>query len=582
MASPGLSSGSSSPTFRLDDGGQQQTRDWIAVQRALKGQALIAGQLASNIANLSVEVEKLVARQAHSSSSSSDVFPSDFRPHLKAADCCQRDSLDSELVTDFEMMDTNGDASMLGSRPGLFADADELKAKIRKNLNEPQYDVSIYYKKTGIIQAIARHEKFELGSLVLVIVSSFWLAIDVDGNTEPMLHDAKPMYQVVANIFCTLFLLELIVRFAAFRRLQDTIRDFWCMFDLVLVIAMVAETWVLSAIALVSDLNIASGNLRMLSIFRTLRLVRILRLAKVLRHVPELMVIVRGIGISLRAMVVVLALLGLVIYVNAIVFKVLMEGTSIGATKFGDVMSAMGTLLLDGALAGHKGGPVIREAWSESPIYAVLLFLFVLLANVTMMGVLTGLLVQTVKTVAEVEKEEKQFKHMNATMANFWRALASADEDGDGNIDEQELHKMLEDVKNTKILQKMDVDVESLVNLSAFIFEQHGGRLTQPEFTTVVMDLRGSRKATVKDHVETRKFFRSQLKLAGLVSDRPLVRRQSSATESNGANGVASEGYKFDTRQVSAGSVPCPPTKASSAPSLARPWSIGHARQWEI
>jgi len=157
-----------------------------------------------------------------------------------------------------------------------------------------------------------------------------------------------------------------------------------------------------------------------------------------------------------------------------------------------------------------------------------------------------------VKTVAEVEKEEKQIKHMGVTMANFWQALASADEDGDGNIDEEELHKMLEDAKNTKILQKMDVDVESLVNLSGFIFEQHGGRLTQPEFTTVVMDLRGSRKATVKDHVETRKFFRSQLRMAGLLSDRPLLRSKStnSTPESNGGS---SEGYKLNTRSRSGG-----------------------------
>jgi len=553
MSNPRLSSGPT-PTFRLDDGGQQH-RDWVAVQRALKGQAAIAGQLASNIANLSVEVEKLVARQAPGSSSTNDVFSSDVRPHLKAADCCVRPVNNAFLAADFEreMEVTNGEMSILGADANrtLFADADELKAKIRKNLTEQQYDVTAYYKDTGIMQYIARHDKFELGSLLLVIISSLWLAFDVDGNTEPMLHDAKPLYQVVANIFCTLFLLELLVRFAAFKRIQDTVKDFWCMFDLALVILMIVETWVLTAVALVTDLNIGGGNLRMLSVFRTLRLVRILRLAKVLRHIPELMVIVRGIGISLRAMIVVLALLGLIIYVNAIVFKVLMEGTSIGAARFSDVMSAMGTLLLDGALAGHKGGPVIREAWGESPVYAVLLFLFMLLANVTMMGVLTGLLVQTVKTVAEVEKEEKHVKQMRSTMETFWEAMRMADEDGDGNIDEKELHTMLENARTTKILHKMDVDVESLINLSGFIFENHGGRLNKEIFTTVVMDLRGSKKATVKDHVETRKFFSSQLKLAGLLSDRPhFARSRSSVTESNGVS-AASESYKLNNRSRS-------------------------------
>ena len=40
----------------------------------------------------------------------------------------------------------------------------------------------------------------------------------------------------------------------------------------------------------------------------------------------------------------------------------------------------------------------------------LVLFIFVLIANITCMGVLSGLLVQTVKTVAECEKEEKEVK----------------------------------------------------------------------------------------------------------------------------------------------------------------------------
>merc|ERR1719195_2243556 len=106
----------------------------------------------------------------------------------------------------------------------------------------------------------------------------------------------------------------------------------------------------------------------------------------------------------MRAISLVFILLFFVIYIGAIVFRVLLEGTSFGDRHFETVMHAMGTLLLDCALSGTRGGPLMREAYSAHPIYSLLLFAFVLLTNVTMMGLLVGLLVQTIKKVAEVEE----------------------------------------------------------------------------------------------------------------------------------------------------------------------------------
>jgi len=283
------------------------------------------------------------------------------------------------------------------------------------------------------------------------------------------------------------------------------------LFDIALALFVVFETWVFTAVPILVT------NLRMVSVFRTLRLVRMLRLIKVFQHIPELMVIVRGLGIALRAILVVLALLGLIIYVSAIIFRVLLEDTTLGATQFPTVLTSMGTLLLDGVLAGHKGAPIIREAYDQHPISSMLFFFFVLLTNVTMMGVLAGLLVQTVKTVAEVEKEEKATSHMLNMMRQFWKLLIDSDEDHDGCISEAELHKLLRHRRATKLLHKMDVDPIVLIEVMDFLFTQRGGALSQAEFNRVVLDLRGSKKATFKDHVETRKFIHTQLVKSGLM-----------------------------------------------------------------
>jgi len=231
----------------------------------------------------------------------------------------------------------------------------------------------------------------------------------------------------------------------------------------------------------------------------------------VLQHVPELMVIIRGIGIACRAIAVVLALLLIIIYVAAIVFRVVLEGTPLGISRFPDVPAAMGTLLLECTLSGNRGTTLIREAFNQHLACAMLVLVFVLLANVTIMGILTGLLVQTVKTVAEVEKEEKMVKELVRTMDQLWGHAMEQDVDFDGFISTAEFWSLMELPDTVRLLQSLDVDVEGLINVHSFVFEQNNERLNRSEFLRVILDLRGSRKATVKDHMETRKFIGAQL-----------------------------------------------------------------------
>lgn len=233
-----------------------------------------------------------------------------------------------------------------------------------------------------------------------------------------------------------------------------------------------------------------------------------------LQHLPELMFIVRGLGMAFRAILVVLLFLTGIIYMGAIIFRGMLEGSAFGAEWFPSVLGAMGTLMLDCTLSGARGTSLIREAYKESVVYAGLLLCFVLLANVTMMSVITGVLVQTVKTVAGAEKEEKSVKDLISTMDALWHSAMKHNEGVSGTIDEVDLRNMMSIKETALIMRQMDVDVEGMETVSGFIFEQHGGRLSRKDFLKMVLDLRGSQKATVKDHIETRKFVHADLKRA--------------------------------------------------------------------
>merc|ERR1712012_1414941 len=99
------------------------------------------------------------------------------------------------------------------------------------------------------------------------------------------------------------FAFEWLVRFLAFARKADSVRDLWFVFDSFLVALMVFETWFLSAfVYLFSSSSGVSGlgDASILRIARLMRLSRMARLARLLRTMPELVILVKGMLASTR------------------------------------------------------------------------------------------------------------------------------------------------------------------------------------------------------------------------------------------------------------------------------------------
>merc|ERR1712139_754129 len=104
------------------------------------------------------------------------------------------------------------------------------------------------YKDTGVWQYIAKSSLFGNVTLAVIGTNALWLAVDTDMNDSTILLDAHPVFQVVENMFCTYFFFELLVRFMAFKWKRNCLKDPWFVFDSSLVLLMVLETWVMSAV----------------------------------------------------------------------------------------------------------------------------------------------------------------------------------------------------------------------------------------------------------------------------------------------------------------------------------------------
>merc|ERR1719265_1301878 len=120
---------------------------------------------------------------------------------------------------------------------------------------------------------------------------------------------------------------------------------------------MVLETWVMTLVMVMSGGGGGGGmgNASILRIARLLRLSRMARMARLLRAMPELMVLIKGMLAATRSVFFTLCLLILIMYVFAIAFTQLTDGTSLGKNHFGNVAESMYTLLVHGALLDDVG-----------------------------------------------------------------------------------------------------------------------------------------------------------------------------------------------------------------------------------
>lgn len=84
--------------------------------------------------------------------------------------------------------------------------------------------------------------------MVVIVVYALYMSIDMDLNTADIITETHPVFIVCEQLFCFYFFFELVIRFAAFEKKCNCLKDAWFVFDLALVVMMVAETWVTSLV----------------------------------------------------------------------------------------------------------------------------------------------------------------------------------------------------------------------------------------------------------------------------------------------------------------------------------------------
>ncbi|CAK9094654.1 unnamed protein product [Durusdinium trenchii] len=403
-------------------------------------------------------------------------------------------------------------------------------AKNRRSVFMPHEDVrtsiqsvygSHFRQKTNMVggtcSKVAKHPYFQNLDMLMICVYAVWMGIDADWNDKMLITDGQWMFQTADQVFCVYFVVELMIRFFAFTNCWDRIRDPWFVLDSILVPLTIFDTWAMTIISLSSNVDEQDATIvrrsEILRWFRTLRLFRIARVAKLVRFLPELQILLKAMLTAFRSVFFALLLLLASHYMLAIVFNVTLQNTTSGEAHFDTVLDSMQTLfvhctLLDEVLQ------LIDALNLEGLYFHLVMVYFVMFINaITLMNILIGIVVEVISNVAAAERQSMKVKWVADVIAQFLGVE-------EGWIKQSELLDILRGSPAMSALKLVGVDRATLIETVDQHFKEFRSQNPDPEmsvedFVELVLALRGSNTATVKDVVELRKVLgRSQEVLA--------------------------------------------------------------------
>jgi len=392
-----------------------------------------------------------------------------------------------------------------------FSNTEAIKDKVRaaKKNKKVEYNVQNAYHAEGVSQFIAKHAYFENTTLGVIIINALWISIDTDGNTADTMLTADWQYVVMDSLFFIYFVIEVVVRFCAFKRKIDCLKDNWFKFDLTLVLLYGFDPF---TIALVAKAQGGGGLNLPTAILRLFRLARLSRLVRMLRSLPELMVMIKGMVTATSSVGYTLGLLMILTYVFAIALRNLVPkalsedecaekyedaGGCIEVVYFPNVPQAMHNLIIFGTFLDNLAD-FMWAIQGQSPPCLVLAWIYVALASLTVMNMLIGVLCEVISAVAVEENESMMVEKVHE---KFGAIVEKLDDNNDGTISWDEFKDILELPEALAALEDVNVNPESMVDVAEDVFFEDGEPVAVPfdDFMGMVLDLRGGQQATVEN-----------------------------------------------------------------------------------
>ncbi|CAJ1408356.1 unnamed protein product [Effrenium voratum] len=382
----------------------------------------------------------------------------------------------------------------LEKRPKRAIAVMDMKERMRQMFKAGQVKPTVYYKEGGWCSRIAGHNNFETVVYGFIVANVIWLGIDAVVNQEDLLVNAEAYVIAIENVFCVFFTGELLIRLGAYRTLWDAVKDPWMGIDALLVLGMLLETWIFYVILHFADVDFSLVDQSSLRLLRVLRVSRVARIVRILRALPELLILVKALGVATRSVFFTFCLLALVIYLFALACTTIGKDTSSGGMYFANLGQSMFTLFFNG-IFGFDLPKIATAVFADNVPLGIVFCLYLVFAPLTMMNLLVAVLVEVVGVLATAEQEMVNSQYEHEQMEFACRQL---DENSDESISMDEFAKLLDKRQALLAMRGLGIDVLAMMETPELIFGK-AGKLTFQDFIEIILALRDTNTATVRD-----------------------------------------------------------------------------------
>lgn len=338
---------------------------------------------------------------------------------------------------------------------------------------------------TTKLRRLVKSDPFNIFVSFVIFLNAILIGVETDHRTE----ENAFVWDCFEITLTVIYTLELTLRTIADGR--ENLRDHWYQFDAFTVIGSLVDLLIGMFGGPTSDVSIS-----ILRILRLTKLVRLFRLFKVLR---ELLLLVNSIASAMRTLVWTWVLLGLVIYVFAIIYttqlgKQYPENETL-QQEFGTVIRSCFTLF---AVLTLDWVSTAREIWDVSPAMVCFTLLYITLTAFAIMNVVVAVIVESTMEQAMSNADDKQ-RQIEAEMTDHASKMGAvfleADADGSGDMSREEFRKVISNPKIQRILRELELDAYDLEYLFDNLDVDRNGTISLPEFVQGTLQLRGAAKA---------------------------------------------------------------------------------------
>jgi len=316
-----------------------------------------------------------------------------------------------------------------------------------------------------------------------ICVNAVVLALETDLRTEE--NEEHTAWIILDSVFNVVFLFELVLRMYAERK--KWVRDVWNVFDFVLVVVGVTDSWILPATGLNSDMRFVT----LMRLFRLFRLIRVLRVLRLLRFLKELMLLIQGITSAMRAMVWGLLLLGITIFICALLLTRLVGKACCESDDtfqdelyfeyFGSLARTSFTLF---QFTMEFQPDICRETWSYGPWLTFFFLAYTMFTNITLLNTVASVIVENILSISQANNAEQQAKLETEASRNthdrMSQVFAMVDLDGNRMIEKSEIEKNNPAVEG--LLAMSGVTMEHAMNLFNIMDVDESGAISRDEF----------------------------------------------------------------------------------------------------